>query len=115
MHKPTSFLNCVTEGNGRNEGAVPFILCRALHSGRTALIGRHRRMSPDCHVAFRTARCMPGSASASSHTNLETFFFTFFLIFNFLILFYLLFILVYLFYYILLYFNIYLLNEEEEH
>ena len=24
----------------RNEGAVPFILCRALHAGRTALIGR---------------------------------------------------------------------------
>ena len=27
------------KGMSRNEGAVPFILCRALHAGRTALIG----------------------------------------------------------------------------
>ena len=25
MHKSTSFLDCVIEGNGRNEGPVPFI------------------------------------------------------------------------------------------
>ena len=46
-HNPTSFLDCVIEGNGRNEGTVHFIPYRALHAGRTALIGRHRRMSPD--------------------------------------------------------------------
>ena len=46
-HESTSFLDCVTEGNGRNEGTVHFITYRALHAGRTALIGRHRRMSPD--------------------------------------------------------------------
>ena len=46
-HNPTSFLDCVIEGNGRNEGTVHFITYRALHAGRTALIGRHRRMSPD--------------------------------------------------------------------
>ena len=42
MHKSTSFLDCVIEGNGRNEGTVPFIPSegyRALHSGRKALIG----------------------------------------------------------------------------
>ena len=47
MHESTSFLDCVIEGNGRNEGTVHFIPYRALHAGRTALIGRHRRMSPD--------------------------------------------------------------------
>ena len=46
-HESTSFLDCVIEGNGRNEGTVHFIPYRALHTGRTALIGRHRRMSPD--------------------------------------------------------------------
>ena len=39
VHKSTSFLDCVIEGNGRNEGTVPFIPYRALHSGRNALIG----------------------------------------------------------------------------
>ena len=42
MHKSTSFLDCVIEGNGRNEGTVPFIPSegyRALHSGRNVLIG----------------------------------------------------------------------------
>ena len=41
-HKSTSFLDCVIEGNGINEGTVPFIPSegsRALHSGRNALIG----------------------------------------------------------------------------
>ena len=63
---------------------------------------------------------MPGSASASSHTNLETFFFFFFIFFLFFFIFFffyyfilLLFILffIYFIYYILFYFNIYLLNE----
>ena len=52
-HESTSFLDCVSEGNGRNEGTVHFIPYRALHAGRTALIGRissdrwrQRRMSP---------------------------------------------------------------------
>ena len=35
-HESTSFLDCVIEGN---EGTVPFIPYRALHSGRNALIG----------------------------------------------------------------------------
>ena len=39
-HESTSFLDCVIEGNGRNEGTVHFITYRALHAGRTALIGR---------------------------------------------------------------------------
>ena len=38
-HESTSFLDCVIEGNGRNEGTVHFIPYRALHAGRTALIG----------------------------------------------------------------------------
>ena len=40
-HESTSFLDCVIEGNGRNEGTVHFITYRALHAGRTALIGQN--------------------------------------------------------------------------
>ena len=40
-HESTSFLDCVIEGNGRNEGTVHFITYRALHVGRTALIGQN--------------------------------------------------------------------------
>ena len=40
-HESTSFLDCVIEGNGRNEGTVHFITYRALHAGRNALIGQH--------------------------------------------------------------------------
>ena len=42
MHKSTSFLDCVIEGNGRNEGPVPFISSegyRACAFWRKALIG----------------------------------------------------------------------------
>ena len=41
-HKSTSFLDCVIEGNGRNEGPVPFISSgeyRACAFWRKALIG----------------------------------------------------------------------------
>ena len=31
-HESTSFLDCVIEGNGRNEGTVHFITYRALHA-----------------------------------------------------------------------------------
>ena len=55
-HESTSFLDCVIEGNGRNEGTVHFITYRALHAGRTALIGR---ISSSLHSINPPDPCSP--------------------------------------------------------
>ena len=99
-HESTSFLDCVIEGNGRNEGKVHFIPYRALHAGRTALIGRHRRMSPDYtsdEMAF--VAVTPDHIDVLSLHAVFSFFFFFFFFFLFIISFY--YYLFYLLYFIL--------------
>ena len=69
-HESTSFLDCVIEGNGRNEGTVHFITYRALHVGRNALIGQNLiAVSSRCSLIGQnliavSSHCLPvGGAS----------------------------------------------------
>ena len=113
MHKPTSFLNCVTEGNGRNEGTVPFIqsgVSRIAFWEEGSDWSNFELLRSDwsTYTLLWLVNIYPpliGRISSPLHSITPPDKLSFY---HFIIIYFI------LFYYILIYFNIYLLNEEEE-